>query len=156
MAVNFTISTRRVDMARGQFFDVRGMNTEDLTYLTTTFLDELKEAVAQYGKSGRISRDRAAETIMEVAKAFPTMVAEIISRCADAPERIDDFRNLPFPVVITALKQITELTVEDGGVELGNLLAAVAALLETNGLLVGPLATQLNDIIGNAGKTSPS
>lgn len=156
MAVNFTISTRRVDMSKGQFFDVRGMNTEDFTYLTTTFLEDMKAAVAEHGKLGRITKDRAAHTIMEVAKGFPTMVAEIISRCADAPDRVDDFRNLPFPVVIKALKEIVELTVEDGGVELGNLLAAVAALLETNGLSLGPLGTQLNDIIGSVEKTSVS
>jgi hypothetical protein len=87
VAVNFEIPSRRVKVGKDGFFDVRGLNTEDLTHLTVHYLDDLKAAVAKYGRAGgAIPKDKMAEVLLDIAKDFPSMSSEIISRCADAPE----------------------------------------------------------------------
>jgi hypothetical protein len=157
VAVNFEIPSRRVKVGKDGFFDVRGLNTEDLTHLTVHYLDDLKAAVAKYGRAGgAIPKDKMAEVLLDIAKDFPSMSSEIISRCADAPEDQAKFRNLPFVASLNALKAITELTVEDGGVELKNFLAGLVAMLEVNGIKLGPLGTQLKNTIEAVGRTSPS
>ena len=156
MAVNFEIETVRIKVGKEGFFDVRGLNTEDLTYLTVEYIDDMKAAVAKYGKKA-IPADALGDMIMTIAKEFGPLSTEIISRAADAPDdKKDDFRRLSFHVSIKALKAIFDLTMIDGGIELGNLGRAVAALLEVNGLKLGPLGTKLNDIISTAEKTSAS
>lgn len=158
MAVNFEIPSLRIDVGKsGGFFDVRGLNTEDLTHLTSFYLDDLKAAVAKHGRQGgRVPSDKMAEVIMDLAKSFPTLVSEIISRCADAPEDVAKFKNLPFITTIKALQAITQLSVEDGGVELKNVAAGLVAMLETNGIHLGPLATQLKTTIETAERMSVS
>lgn len=158
MAVNFEIETKKIMVgSSGGFFTVRGINTEDMTFLTVNYLEDLKAAVAKYAGNGVLPRDKVAALVMDVAKDFPMMVTEIISRCADAQsaEDVEKFRRLSFVKQIEALKEITLLTVQDSGVELGKLAGVLASLLEANGLKSGPLMTQLATIIETSEKQSP-
>lgn len=149
MAVSFTISTRRIKVGKNGFFDVRGVNTEDLSFLTLEYLDDMKAAVAKYGAGGLRAAD-VADVVFKLVREFSTLSSEIISRCADAPERRDEFHRLNFQVQLNALKAIFDLTMEDGGVDVGNFWGVIAALLDANGLNLGPITTQLNAIISNA------
>lgn len=156
MAVNFTIQRAKVEFSGGSF-DVRGINTDDFVYLTQEYLEEMKAAVARHATpSGRIRPDKKADVILDVASHFPKLAAEIISRCAGAPERVQDFQDLPIMVTIRALDLIFKLTMEDGGPELGKAAAGLASLLEANGLQPGPLAIRLKAIIDAAGSQSPT
>jgi len=157
MAVNFEIEVRRIKVGKDGYFDVRGINAEDLTFLTTTYIDDLKAAVSKHGKrGGRVPPDKVAEVLLDLAKSFPSLSAEIISRAADAPDETDKFRRLPFPVTLAALKAITELSIQDGGVELKNLVAGLGAMLEANGVQLGPLPTHLKTTSEESAKTSLS
>lgn len=157
MAVNFEIETTRIEVgSKGGFFTVRGMNSEDLTFLTVHYLEDMKSLVAKYADRGVIQRNRVADLVMELAKDFPTMVVEIISRCAEATsaEEVEKLRRLSFVKQIEALKAIALLTAEDGGIELGKGMGIVAILLEANGLKPGPLTTLLQTIIETSEKPS--
>lgn len=157
MSINFEIETRRINVGKG-YFTVRGMSADEITFLTMTYLNDMKAVVARYGDSPTIQKNRVAELVMDVAKDFPGMVVEIISRCADAtaPEDLQKFRQLAFPIQVLALKEIVLLTVEDGGIELGNAARLLASLLEANGLKPGPLTTLLQNTIATSEKASPS
>lgn len=157
MAVSFEIETTKIEVgSKGGFFTVRGMNSEDVTFLTMHYLEDMKATVAKYAGKGVLPRDRVADVILEVAKDFPSMVVEIISRCAEAEsaEDVQKFRRLSFVKQIEALKAIAILTVDDGGIELGKLAGVVASLLEANGLKPGPLMMSLQTIIETSGKPS--
>ena len=157
MAVNFEIETTRIEVGtKGGYLTVRGMNAEDLTFLTVHYLEDMKSLVAKYADRGVIQRSRVADLIMELAKDFPTMVVEIISRCAEATsaEEVEKLRRLSFVKQIESLKAIALLTAEDGGIELGKFMGIVASLLEANGLKPGPLMTSLQTIIETSGKPS--
>ena len=156
MAVNFEIETTRIEVGKNGYFTVRGMNSEDITFLTMHYLEDMKATVAKYASKGVLPRDRVAELVLDVAKDFPSMVVEMISRCAEAEsaEDVEKFRRLSFVKQIEALKAIVLLTVEDGGVELGKVMGVVASLLEANGLKPGPLLTSLQTIIATSGKPS--
>lgn len=156
MAVNFEIETTRITVGAKGFFDVRGMNTDDMTFLTIHYLEDMKAVIAKYGKKNRVQKDQLSDLVMELAKDFPSMATEIISRCAEAtsPDDVAKFRRLSFIKQIEALKAITLLTLQDSGIELGKVAGAVASLLEANGLQRGPLMTSLQTIIENSGKPS--
>lgn len=157
MAVSFEIETTRIEVGKsGGFFTVRGMNSEDVTFLTMHYLEDMKTTVAKYANKGVVQKSAVADLVMDVAKDFPTMVVEIISRCAEAEsaEDVEKFRRLSFVKQIEALKAIVLLTVEDGGIELGKLAGVVASLLEANGLKPGPLMTSLQTIIATSEKPS--
>lgn len=157
MAVNFEIETTRIEVGKsGGFFTVRGMNSEDVTFLTMHYLEDMKTTVAKYASKGVVQKSAVADLVMDLARDFPTMVVEIISRCAeaDSAEDVEKFRRLAFVKQIEALKAIVLLTVEDGGIELGKLAGVVASLLEANGLKPGPLMTSLQTIIATSEKPS--
>ena len=157
MAVSFEIETTRIEVGtKGGFFTVRGMNAEDFTFLTVHYLTDMKALVAKYADRGVIQKSRVADLVMELAKDFPTMVVEIISRCAESTsaEETEKLRRLSFVKQIEALKAIALLTAEDGGIELGKMMGIVASLLEANGLKPGPLMTSLQTIIETSGKSS--
>lgn len=159
MAVSFDIETTRIEVgSKGGFFTVRGMNSEDVTFLTLHYLEDIKSTVAKYGHNPTIAKDRVADLVMQLAQDFPNMVVEIISRCAEAEtaEDVEKFRRLSFVKQIEALRAIVLLTVQDSGIDLGKVAGAVASLLEANGLQPGPLMTSLQTIIETSGKTSPT
>lgn len=153
MAVQFEIETTRITVGKG-FFDVRGLNTDDVTFLTTHYLEDMKSVIAKYGQINGVRRDRVADLVMDLAKDFPSMVVEIISRCSEAtsPEDIEKFRRLSFIKQIEALKAIVLLTVQDSGIDLGKVAGAVASLLEANGLPPGPLTQSLQTIMETSAK----
>lgn len=148
MAVNFEIPTETIQVREGSF-TVRGMDSEDVVFLTTGYFEDLSKIVAKHGKKakgGMLPRDQLAELVMEIAQTFPLMSAEIISRCADAPDQVDLFRRLSFVKQIEALNAIFKLSVEDGP-ELKKVGEVLVSLLEANGLQLGPLAKSLQTII---------
>lgn len=153
MGVNFEIAYETIPVGSGAL-SVRGMNSEDVTFLLTTYMEDATQAVARYGKKyggsdGVIPRSAVAALVSEIAQNFPSMAAEIISRCADAPEEIDKIRRLPFIKQVQALKAIAVLSVDDGP-ELKNWIGVLVDLLEANGLQLGPLSNQLRSIIGTS------
>ena len=150
MAANFEIETVTIKMKTGEF-TVRGMNSEDIVFMSQTYWDDVTSVVAKYGKKtgGVVPKSNVAELVLDLAKDFPSMAAEIISRCADAPEQVDKFRRLPFVKQIEALKAIATLSTEDGH-ELKKWALGLVSLLETKGLLLGPQATQLQTIISKS------
>lgn len=150
MAVNFEIPTETIQVGSGSF-TVRGCNSEDVVFLTTTYFNDIVKMVEKFGRTnqGLMSRSQVSELVMAVARDFPSMTAEIISRCADAPEQIDKFRMLPFIKQIDALRAIAILSVDDGA-EIKNWLGGLASLLETHGFQSGPLTKSLQTIIESA------
>lgn len=152
MAANFDIPTETISVRQGSF-TVRGLNSEDVVFLTSHYLEDLKRIVAEYGVKhavgGVLPRAAVAELVMDIAQKFPMMSAEIISRCAEASEEIDKFRRLSFVKQIEALKAIAILSVEDGH-DLKKAGEVLASLLEANGLQLGPLAKSLQTIIRTA------
>ncbi len=154
---HFEIGERLIESKRGSFM-VRGMNTDDLTYLVTNYLEDMVAALTQFGKdqdlTGETLLNRKAlpELFFILTNGFPTLVSEMISRCADAPGMAEKVRRMAFPIQIQALHAITELTIEDAG-GLGNLGAALRSLLETRNLHLGPLAKNLQTIIGKPAAT---
>lgn len=159
MAVNFEIPTTEIKVGSGSF-TVRGMNSEDLTFLVTHYLEDMKATVAKYGEraGGRIQKNRVADLVMDLVKDFPMMVVEIISRAAeaDSAEDVEKFRRLSFVKQVEAVKAVALLTVEDGEVELKKVGAVLVSLLEANGLQLGPLAKSLQTIIETSENQSPS
>lgn len=159
MAVNFEIEMARIDVGKqGGFFTVRGLNSEDITFLTVHYLDDMQATVARYGgKSGVMHKSAVAGLIVELVKDFPSMVVEIISRCAEATtaEDTEKFRRLAFTKQIEALKAIAVLSVEDGGIDLGKPLGVLVKLLEANGIETGPLRKSLQSIIETSDRVSP-
>lgn len=158
MAVHFEIETTRIDVGtKGGYFTVRGLNTDDVTFLTVHYLEDIQKAVAKHGSKGVLPRSQVADLVMDLARDFPSMTLEIISRAAEATskEETEALRRMSFIKQMEALKAIAVLTVEDGGVELGKLFGVVASLLEANGLKLGPLTKSLQTIIGTSEKQSP-
>jgi hypothetical protein len=156
---DFEIGEKLIESKRGSFA-VRGMNTDDLTFLVTNYLEEVVAALAQFGEKhdlsgGRVHKDALGEFFLILVHGFPDIVAEMISRCADRPDLIEKVRRMPFIIHIQALAAIVELTVEDAG-GLGNLWAVLRSLLETRNLQVGPLTNRLRAIIETPGATSAS
>lgn len=154
MAVNFTIPTVNIPVGEGSF-DVRGVNSEDVVFLTTHYLEDIKQAVTDFGVSNKAGRVKATELAMDLAKGFPLMAAEIISRCADQPDEIETYRRLSFAKQIVALKAIFDLSVENGA-DLKKVAGFVASLLEAKGFRLGPLSKELQSIIGASASTSPT
>lgn len=153
MAVNFEIPSIRVPVGKDGYFDVRGLNSEDVTFLTIHYLDDIRRAVAEYKSPESITRSAVAELVLQIAQKFPNMAVEIISRAADATtaEDIEKFRKLSFAVQIVALKHIAVLTSEDGVLPLGKYLGVVEKVLAASGYNPGPLMTSLQTIIGASG-----
>lgn len=157
MAANFSIPRETITVGSdGGYFTVRGMNSEDITFLTLTYLDDIKLAVARQSKKLLNVGDTngaVAELVKDLAKDFPMLCVEIISRCADATtaEDVENFRMLSFVKQFEALQKIIILSTSDGGIEIKNLVGVVASALEANGLSVGPLMTKLKNTIEASG-----
>lgn len=152
MAVDFTIPYVTISVGKGGkngTFSVRGLNGDDVVFITTTYLEDLKKVLAKHGnKGGRMQQSAVADLVMDVVKDFPMLSAEIISRCADAESEVEKFRNLSFIKQIEALKAIIELsTDDDDGELLKKAGVGLASLLEANGLQLGPLSAKLRTII---------
>ena len=150
MAANFEIPITTITMKTGSF-TVRGLSGEDVVFMSRTYWDDVIKLVEKYGKKtgGVVPRSQLADLVLDLAKDFPSMVAEIISRCADAPEQVDKFRQLSFIKQVEALKAIAVLSIEDGH-ELKKWALGLVTLLEARGLLLGPQANKLQTIINKS------
>lgn len=154
MSADFEIPTAVIKVGKGSF-TVRGMNSEDVVMLTSVYFEDLKRLVADFGvKDGVVPANKVQELVLSVVKTFPMMTAEMISRCADAPEQLEKFRNLSFVKNIEAIKAIMDLSVEDGH-DLKKLGEGLISLLEANGQKLGPLRTLLQNIIKTSANQSP-
>lgn len=152
MSADFDIPYATIKVGKGGAngsFTVRGLNGDDVIFITTTYLEDLKKVLSKYGNTGgRLQKSRVADLVMEVIKDFPMLSVEIISRCADCPGDTNKFRNLSFIKQIEALKAIVELSSDDDDGELLKKAGAgLATLLEANGLQLGPLSASLQSII---------
>lgn len=154
MSVDFDVPTAFIPVG-SKGFAVRGLNSEDLTFLMQNYFEDMKGVVERYGarfKVGGVARQQVAEMCLELMTHFPLMAVEIISRAADATdaESVEKFRRLSFVKQVAALKEITMLSVEDGP-ELKKVLGVVVTLLESNGIPTGPLMKRLQTITGMSG-----
>lgn len=161
MAVSFENPTEKIMVGKdGGYFTVRGLNSEDVTYLTVNYLDDIKRAVAkQTPKPGKLVPSQAVtELVKDLATQFPMLCVEIISRAADADaaEDIQKFRMLAFVKQLEALQKIVVLTTSDGVIDLKNLFGVVANLLDANGFQVGPQMSRLMNTIAGSGNQSPT
>ena len=159
MAIHFDeIPVTRIEVGKTGYFTVRGLNTEDLTFLTRNYLEDMQQTVARYGGQSVFPQGKLGEIVMDLAKDFPAMVTEIISRCAEAEtaEQVELFRRLSFVKQIEALRAIALLTMEDSGIELGKFGGVLASLLEAVSQQPGPLRTLLQTIIVQSENPSAS
>lgn len=155
MSVNFTIPRITVEVGEGDF-TVRGLNAEDVVFLSAVYWEDMVALVAERGKKhtgGVMPKNQLADLVLELSKSFPSMSAEIIARCADAPEQVNLFRSLSFVKQVEALKAIFKLSVEDGH-ELKKWMQALVSLLEANGLQLGRLTKSLQTIISKSANQS--
>lgn len=115
-------------------FMVRGITLDDMTFLVQQHLGPITRALKLYQES----RENVLVTgnlqgfILTFARDFPELAAEVISAASDS---LDDetrkiAKQLPISVQISALAEITRLTLEDAG-GLGNLLAEMRQRLES-------------------------
>lgn len=155
MSADFEIETRTIKVGKTGSFTVRGVNSEDVVFLTSVYLEEIKEIVARHGKNKSPTKNAVVELVMEIAQTFPLLSAEIISRCADAKGQVEKFRGLTFVKTLEALKHILELSTDDGP-DLKKAGAGLLSLLEANGLQVGPLTTLLQNTMNGSANQSPS
>lgn len=156
MSLDFENPTETISVGKGSF-TIRGLNSEDVVFITTGYLEDLKNVLAKYGKTTHLPKSGVADLVMDVIKDFPMLATEIISRCAGAKTEADveKIRNLTFIKQVEAMKHIAFLSTEDGA-DLKKVMGVVTSLLEANGLSLGPLRTSLQNIIGMSENTSPS
>jgi hypothetical protein len=159
MSFDFEIPSTTVPVGKGSIV-VRGLNSEDVTALVTTYYGDIAAIIERYGEKaadGKVQSSTVVELALELAGQFPMLCAEIISRAAGStePADIDKVRLVSFPKQIVILREIAKLTMEDG-LELKNWAEGLASLLDTGKLQLGPLATQLQTIIRTAENTSAS
>lgn len=117
---------------KGQSFDVRGLNVDDLTFLISQHHGPITRALKLYQEQRTEIMTGKSMTgfIMALAADFPDLVAEVISAASDA---LDDAtrkvaKSLPITTQIIALNEILKLSMEevDG---LKNLLAEMRGRL---------------------------
>jgi len=112
---DYVIERVKVPLPRkGEFFEVRGLCADDLTFLITLHHGPITRAIAHYQESrANITSPKSMTSfIMSLAQDFPDLVAEVISAAADA---LDDqtravAKKLPITTQIIALNEIMKLT----------------------------------------------
>jgi len=108
------------------YFEIRGLNIDDLTFLVQLHLDPVTRAVKLYQESRKdiMATGNLSQFVLSIMRDFPGLTAEVISAAADS---LDDAtrevaQRLPVSTQTLALTKIVSLTLEDAG-GLGNLLA---------------------------------
>jgi hypothetical protein len=133
---DYQIQRERIPLPgkKGDFFEVRGLCVDDLTFLITLHHGPITRALKLYQESKEdvLATKNLTGFILALAKDFPDLVAEVISAASDS---LDDAtravaRKLPIPTQILALNAILKLSMEevDG---LKNLLAELRAHVES-------------------------
>lgn len=139
-------------------FTVRGLDVTDLTFLAQNYLTDILKAVEAYGAQagGRVERKGLTEFVLMAAKDFPSLAAEIISRCADEPGQTEKAAKLPFMIQLKALRAVMLLSTEEAG-GLKNLIAVLAAAMDpSDQTKFGEVTTLLQSIIGRSERMSAS
>lgn len=160
MAVNFEIETIFVQVGKDKDkgFSVRGLNSEDLVFLTRNYLIDMQTIVAKFAVTGHGKNSPLIEIAVEIIKDFPSMVIDIISRCSESTTAADveKFRRLSFSKQFEAVRAIMKLSQEDGGIDLKKVLGFVASLFDAQEQSTGPLTSILKTIIVTPENQLPS
>jgi hypothetical protein len=115
-------------------FDVRAIAFPDLTSLVQNHMTDLMVIIDKHRetKNDVYAKKNISELVVMVARDFPTLATEIISRCIAnevvTDETRDKIAQLSFPVFIDAMIKIAMLTVEEAG-GLKNLIASLRSRL---------------------------
>lgn len=143
-------------------FSVRGLTTDDITYLVSKYRTDLEAGVLLYRKaqSSLVSTNKLDDLILMLLREAPGLVSEVISVASDQRHLVETIRTLPFSVQASAAHKIVGMTlVEADGLK--NLMASLQSQVEK----VLPLAmrkilatpkTSSPDSTGDSEQTSPS
>lgn len=116
---------------------VRGLSSDDLTYLISLHLEEIIKAVKLYQESRAdiLVTGNFSQFIMTIARDFPGVIAEVISAATDSHDEASraTARKLPMPTQMLLMDAIVKLTMEEAG-GLKNLLAEMQARLAKSGV----------------------
>lgn len=141
---------------------LRGLNTEDITYLVSKNRTNVEAGVLLFkrAETALVSQNKLDDLVLLLLREAPELVAEVISVASDQPHLVETARTLPFSVQASALHKVFVLTmVEADGLK--NLLASlVKTVLEVlPQALRESLSTPKKSSDGSTGEseqTSPS
>lgn len=111
-------------------FTVRGLNTDDLTWLVTEHLHDVEATIELWSAAREeiMARGSMDAFILKMVGSVPGLVSEVISVVAGERHLKDVYRTLPFSVSALALTHILRLTMEENG-GLKNLSTALVKLV---------------------------
>lgn len=116
----FKESTETVEF-KGGSFEVRAITLPDVALLIEVHEDVISSLVMKVREKAPAFEAQNAEDIGEVTSQIitdliresPTLVATLISRCADEPDQMGNASRLPISVQIDAISKIAKLTFTD-------------------------------------------
>lgn len=127
---DIVIPRAAVALPGGKQLMVRGLCADDLALMVSLHLPEITKALELYREkqANVLQTGNLTEFLMTFARDFPAVVAEVISAAADSPSEAgkEIARKLPVTIQLSAINEITRLTMEDAG-GLKNLLAEMRA-----------------------------
>ena len=124
----YTIRTARVPLGKDNDFEVRALTFPDLTTMVTQNMPAFVAVLSKYQEAREdvFARRNIMELATMVARDFPSLATEIISACVVNEPVTEETRNkignMPAPVQMMALIEISRITAEEAG-GLGNLIA---------------------------------
>jgi hypothetical protein len=96
------------------FFEVRGLNLDDMTFLVQRHLGPITRALKLWQESREdvLRTGNLSQFVMTLARDFPELGAEVISAAADElnDEATNKARQLPIATQIMALNAISKLS----------------------------------------------
>jgi hypothetical protein len=121
------------------FFEVRGLCADDLTFLISQHHEPIVRALQSYqeNRTEFLTSGSLDSFVMTLVRDFPALVAEVISAASDSldDETREIARKLPITTQLSALSEISRLTMEETG-GLKNLLAGMRErLADASGVL---------------------
>ncbi len=157
MSLNFEVPYETLPVGKGSI-QLRALNGEDTIQLIENYLDDIKAVLTKHGQKSSVPSSQLNAIIMDIAKSFPSMAVEIISRAAESVdiESMEKIRKLSFMKQIAALRIVFKLSTEDSEDELKNFGAVLVSLLESRGIQLGPLTARLQTIINQSENQLPS
>ena len=120
MALKFTLKTKRIEFADGDYVEVRGLALPDIVQLVECHTETVTGLFDRF--TGRdpnsFTEEEAGSLALNLASAFPGIAAHVIALGADAIDEIDTINKLPIDVQAEALEAISNLTFAmQGGVK---------------------------------------
>lgn len=100
----------------GGEFEVRAITLPDVAIIVDSHRFVIDRIVTQLRARGELNLENPetlVDTLMEVIRESPILVANIISTCADEQDQMGAAMRLPLPVVVEALQTIGSLTFKD-------------------------------------------